>query len=352
MFLVKTLNDEIKKLREEKKSLSKNLNNIKRDYFLQVKKNLFYDKTNYNDLYKINKILFINESDYEKQKFIFEELDFFYKYRKFILFSGCLFLWKRIYFGKANVIPNFNLKFFLSSFEKSKKIFLAKSAFIIFFSAALFKYEKKYFEFEISNNININSRLGIFLWFETNYRNGYLNVSNFNFLDNTVGKKYNLINKNIQSELNQEILENINFYVLIKQHYFNIYTTKIFNNIITPLINNEKNNHYDQTKFMYEIQKNYLEKIQNEKYYIFNEEINQEMNNKAFNLFDDMKKLFENTFNHEYNGFENKKSDKLFLTEDSLLEMIRLDELNQIFLNENTSDNIKEFYRNFKIDNI
>lgn len=352
MYLLKNLNDEIKKLRKENKTLSKNLNQINREYFLLIKKNFFKYNSNYNNLDNTKKLLFKNESDYENHKFVFEELDDFYKYRKFILISTYLFFSKRLYFGKANIIPNFNLKFFLNCIEKSKKKFFAKTLFYGLFSFFLFKYEKKYFEFEISNKLSINSRLGIYLWFESNYRKRLLNHHTFNFLDDYFTKRFGLIDTDFKSDLNEEILENTIFYYLFKQHYFNIYVTKTFNNLITPFLNNEKKSDFEKAVFVNKLNKNFIEKVEKEKFYYFDSDKNEEKNYKRINIFNGIKDLFKNTFNEEYNGFENKKSDKLFLTEDSLGNLIRQNELNQIFLNDLINENLKKSYLDYKKGNI
>ena len=246
----KLLYEEIQKIRKEKKTLSKSLNKMDREYFLFVKKSLFKENE-FDKLNKNQKILFKNEDDFQNKKFIFEELDDFYKYRKFFILTGYLFFTKRLFFGKQKLIDNFNLTNWIKeSISKSKKLFLGKFIFFNVFSFSVFRFEKKYFEFEISKNITTDSRLGLYIWFDTNFRLGLLNINSFNHLDDLILKKVNFINKDKKSQLNEEIIENIIFYYLLKQHFFSFYTSKLFSHLIVPILNNEKNNMRDLDKFI------------------------------------------------------------------------------------------------------
>jgi len=347
MYISKILYEEFKKLRNEKKVISENLNKIDRKYFLLIKRN-FFCEDNFDSLDKHKKLFFKDESDFENQKFIFEELDDFYKYRQFIIFSSVILFTKKLLFKNTSLIKDFNTKFLINSILFSPKKFIGKSLFLITSSLVLFRFSNKYFEHEISRKITLDSRLGIYLWFETNFRKGFLNYETFNYLDDKISRKNYIINKDESNAINERIFDDIIFYYLLKSHFYNFYFSKIFLNIIVPLLNNEKTSQFQLAKFLIKINQQFFEKLQKDRNYSFDNLHQEEVNIKTLNSFDFIKNSFKNNFEFEDNLTKTKGGDKLYLNEDNILHLIRSNELQQIFLNEFTIENLKNAYIQYK----
>lgn len=353
MYLPKLLYDEFKKILNERNILSKHLNKIDREYFLFVKKELF-NINNYQNLDKTKKLLFNNESDYENQKFIFEEIDDFFKMRRFFIGSAYIFLAIKLFIAEKASTNEFYHKRLFNNFKKSPKLFCLKAFIFSLITFAGWHYEKKYFEFDFANKINTNSRLGIFLWFESNFRLGLLNKNTINFLDEEIQMQINLISKEIKSELNEEILHKLIFYALLKQHYFNFFATKFLANIIIPLLNTENNHNqkHEENYFLSIVQQSFMNNY-NERFFSFSSELDYEINAKRTGIYGKFKSLVASSLNDKgLNGNNEGNNDKVFLNENSLASLIRIDEIKQIYLNDFIQENLKKFYEDYKKGNI
>lgn len=359
MYIPKLLYEEYQKSKKENKILSTKLRCFSREYFCFIKSHLFSNK-NFDSLNPTEKILFNNEEDYNNQKFLFEELDDFYKYRKTFLVFFHVYFSKLLFFGKQRIKDNFTLDWVKNSIKKSPNGFLGKIVFFSIFTYAILVFQQKYFQYIVANKININSKLGLYLWYEHNYRRGLINTYTLNFLDDNISQKLLLVDvKNKISQFNENTLEYVYFNYLLKQHFYNIYTTKIFTNIIIPLFNNEKENNKEVNNFLLKINKVFWQKLRAEKYYYYCDKDQEEYNYNSSLLFDNFFfRLFKPGDKLNVNAFSSKSpkaqqfsasldnincNEKIFLNEDSLQNLFRYDELNNIFLNDHFVESLKEF---------
>jgi hypothetical protein len=349
MYLSKLIYEELKKQLNENRILSKHLNKIDREHFVFIKKDLF-SKSDFEKLDKTKKLLFSDGSDYENKKFIFEEIDDFFKLRRFLIASAYLFAAKRLFLGKAALSENFNFTFF----KNSPKKFLLKTFLFSLFSFAVLNFEKKYFALDFSSKIKIDSRLGIFLWFESNYRIGLLNTNTINFLDESIQAQFNLVNKDLKSELNEELFHKLIFYALLKQHFYSFITCKFLVNVIFPLMNFEKNrSKLQKEKFLFSVIKQNFETMQKEKFFSYNSELNEEIDVKKIGIISNLKNLISSGVGESgLIGLDYNSKDKLFLNENSLPSLFRIEELNQIFLNDYMQESLRNFYVEYKSKNL
>jgi len=353
MYLSKLIYEELKKQLNENRILSKHLNKIDREHFVFIKKDLF-SKSDFEKLDKTKKLLFNDISDYENKKFIFEEIDDFFKLRRFLIAFAYLFAAKRLFLGKAASYENFYFTFFKNSIKNSPKKFLLKTFMFSLFSFAVFHFEKKYFALDFSSKIKIDSRLGIFLWFESNYRIGLLNTNTINFLDESIQAQFNLVNKDLKSELNEELLHKLIFYALLKQHFYSFFTCKFLVNVIFPLMNFEKNSSkLQKEKFLFSVIKQNFETMQKEKFFSYNSELNEEIDVKKIGIISNLKNLISSGVGESgFIGLDYNSKDKLFLNENSLASLFRIEELNQIFLNDYMQESLRNFYVEHKSKNL
>jgi len=389
MYFPKLLYEEFKKLRKQQKTISKHISKIDREQFLFLKRGLF-SGSNFKSLDSTKKLLFSDETDFENQKFIFEELNDFSNWRRFGLASLVFLSAKRLFLTKAIVISSSGNSFNFSLFKPkaafnfsaaNKKIFikLIKGTLFAAFSFAAFYCENIYFEMEITDKVTIESRLGIYLWFENNYRKGLLNTNTINMLDAYMQKLFitNLLNerssisgsKELKNDWNQDLFYNVVFYALVKQHFYDVFISKTLQNVIIPLIDYQEKSsrtcsaafQAQTNKFLLSLLKRNFENRSKERFYCFDSELNCERNLKVNYPLNYLKALFHGDkgsfsgFSDEFNFkgvdfvFDNNKvkNETLFLNENSLGSLLRNEELNQIYFNCFFQEKLRDFYEDY-----
>lgn len=333
MIFIDLIHEAYLKINIDKKNLTKGIIRIDRPYFIFMKRNLFAEKS-YSEIPDFKKVLFKNEEEYKIQKFIFEELNDIYKFRTFIFTSVYFFTGKKIIFGRKKFLENFNLNFFKNSFLYSPKIFLIKIFFLGFLSVTYFNLETFLFKTLISKKIKSNTRLGLYLWFDSNFRLGLLNTQTLNYLDNQINNISLFIDEK-QTQMNEDNLNIICFYYLLKQHYLNIYISKFFINIIIPMINNKNPKFSD-----------FVEKIKNEKYFYYCN-INDEEYNDNILLWIKILNFFK--YKNEKDFFSSSgELEKIFVNEDSINNLIGEIEIRELKKNEFILEELNNFYNSTK----
>ena len=71
----------------------------------------------------------------------------------------------------------------------------------------------------VGSDYKINTRFGIYIWFENNLRLGKIDYITINYLDNYINNYSLLILNRNTGNFNKSLYDNIIFYQMMKIHY-------------------------------------------------------------------------------------------------------------------------------------
>jgi hypothetical protein len=344
MFLFRFFHDDYKRKKRENLILSEKINKIKPKYFLFLRNNIL-NENNYEDLNNEKKILFSNEDEYMNIKTKFDEIYYFRNYNKFILFCLSVLFVKRLFASNAEI--NLNTKLI----REEKKIILKKiinhkyskyllSFFVIY---SLNKITNNIFEYDFASKISVNSRFGIYIWFENNLRLGKLDHTTINYLDKYMDDFSYLIIKNNKNNnnFNKIIYDHLIFYQIIKIHFLEIFLAKTILKIYLP-INLYKKTFEIDDKFLKRILEDFYKVLNKERYYDIKNGIEEDKRLHKIILSYILPKDISNViFNNNY------RIDDLFqLNENEEENIISKDYLEVIVENYKTLFNLKDEINN------
>ena len=232
-------------------------------------KNNLLKENSFEDLDNEKKIIFSNEEEYFNMKSKYDEIHHFRYYRKFIL-SSCSFLFmKRLLNDQETTIDP---KMFEGRSYRSIRLlriinhryFKYTCGLALIYTA--FKIENRIFQYDFSNKIKINTRFGLYIWFENNFRLGKLDYSTINYLDkNLINTSYLLVEEK-NNNYNKRILDYMIFYQIMKLHFLKIFLSKTIINIFFPITFYRSKDKIDD-RFLKRNLDNFYKLMSKERYY-------------------------------------------------------------------------------------
>lgn len=366
MYAIRLLYDDHKKNKRENLLISESIKHLKPKYFSFLKKN-FLSLENFEDLEIHKKILFENEDDYFHMKNKFEEIHYFRIYRKINIFLLSLLFLKR-FIGKLDkkeislntkiyiINSNFNI---IRKFSNFFRIFNNKGFRYFFAFSAIYlvnKLDDKLFQKDFADNIGINTRFGLYIWFENNYRLGKIDNITINFLDqyminlsylaqteikekekekeNEEKEKYEKFNEKI---FNKNIFEFLLFYQMLKIYYLETFISKTLLEVYLPIENYKRTINIDH-RFLKRILEDFYSKISRERYFDMKNGIEKDerISRKIFNFF------IPNEIKNFMKDRENYYNEKFQINENSAKEIISEEFLEVLYRNYEVLMNMKE----------
>lgn len=324
MYAFRILHDNYKKKKRESLVISEKIKKMKPRYFLFLRNNIL--KNTYDDLENEKKILFANEEEYENMKFKFDEIYHFRNYRKFLLFCFSAIFIKRLFGKLENNEINLNTNLIKESRRNllnriiNQKYFKYLIGFAVIYSAN--KIENKKFEYDFANNIKINTRFGIYIWFENNLRLGKIDYITINYLDNYINNYSLLILNRNTGNFNKSLYDNIIFYQMMKIHFLEIFLAKTILNIYIP-INYYKLSFKIDDRFLRRILEDYYKILNKERYFDIKNGIekDQRLNKILINYMipKEIRRIISDKENHKNDDFEiNENSGENIITNEAM----------------------------------